>query len=88
LIELPTRPDFQRGERVRIVHGIFAGQLAPFDGMRPRERVAVLAAAARPGRTAQGRHRQRAGLADSPLDPFQPLSRAIFWKGLGAASIE
>jgi transcription antitermination factor NusG len=42
LIELPTRPDFQRGERVRIVHGIFAGQLAPFDGMRPRERVAVL----------------------------------------------
>jgi transcription antitermination factor NusG len=35
-------PDFQRGDRVRITRGIFAGQLAPFDGMRPRERVAVL----------------------------------------------
>jgi transcription antitermination factor NusG len=39
---LPPPPDFQRGDRVRITRGIFAGQLAPFDGMRPRERVAVL----------------------------------------------
>jgi transcriptional antiterminator RfaH len=42
LIELPTPRRFHRGDRVRIVGGIFAGQLALFDGMRPHERVAVL----------------------------------------------
>jgi transcriptional antiterminator RfaH len=42
LIELPPPPGLQRSDRVRIVRGAFAGQLALFDGMRPRERVAVL----------------------------------------------
>ena len=30
------------GDRVRITRGVFAGQLALFDGMRARERVEVL----------------------------------------------
>jgi transcriptional antiterminator RfaH len=42
LIELPPPPGLQRGDQVKIVRGAFAGQLALFDGMRPRERVAVL----------------------------------------------
>ena len=42
-IELPPPPpDFQRGDQVRITRGLFAGQLALFDGMRGHERVAVL----------------------------------------------
>jgi transcriptional antiterminator RfaH len=44
LIALPTRPPFQRGDRVRIVRGPFRDQLAIFAGMRPRERVEVLLA--------------------------------------------
>ena len=44
LIELPVPPRFRRGDRVRITGGIFANQLALFDGMRPHERVAVLLA--------------------------------------------
>jgi transcription antitermination factor NusG len=40
-IELPPPSDFQRGDQVRITRGLFAGQLALFDGMRGHERVAV-----------------------------------------------
>ena len=43
-IELPPPPGFQRGDQVRITRGLFAGQLALFDGMRSHERVAVLLA--------------------------------------------
>jgi transcriptional antiterminator RfaH len=32
----------QRGDSVRVIDGIFAGQLAVFEGMKPRERVLVL----------------------------------------------
>jgi transcriptional antiterminator RfaH len=41
-VQLPAPPQFHHGDRVRIARGIFAGQLAVFDGMRPHERVAVL----------------------------------------------
>jgi transcriptional antiterminator RfaH len=41
-IELPRPPRFKRGDSVRIVGGAFAGQLAVFEGMKPRERVEVL----------------------------------------------
>ena len=33
-IELPPPPGLRRGDQVRIVRGIVAGQLALFDGMR------------------------------------------------------
>jgi transcriptional antiterminator RfaH len=42
LVELPSPPGLRRGDKVRITRGIFTGQLALFDGMRPHERVAVL----------------------------------------------
>ena len=42
LIELPPPPRFQRGDRVRVLHGPLAGQVGLFAGMKPRERVAVL----------------------------------------------
>ena len=42
LVELPPLPGFRRGDAVRITRGLFYGQLAVFDGMRPHERVAVL----------------------------------------------
>jgi len=42
LVELPPPPGFRRGDTVRITRGLFYGQLAVFDGMRPHERVAVL----------------------------------------------
>jgi transcriptional antiterminator RfaH len=42
LIELLPPPGFRHGDPVRITRGVFAGQLAIFDGMRPHERVAVL----------------------------------------------
>jgi transcriptional antiterminator RfaH len=41
-IELPPPPGLRRGDQVRIVRGIFAGQLALFDGMRGQEGVAGL----------------------------------------------
>jgi transcription antitermination factor NusG len=44
LVELPTRPAFLRGDRVRITRGALQGQIAIFKDMRPRERVAVLLA--------------------------------------------
>jgi transcription antitermination factor NusG len=42
LIVLPPPPHLQRGDQVRILRGPFAGHLAIYDGMRPRERVVVL----------------------------------------------
>jgi transcriptional antiterminator RfaH len=42
LVELPPPPSFQRGDPVRIVRGVFTGLLAPFEGQRPHECVAVL----------------------------------------------
>jgi transcriptional antiterminator RfaH len=42
LVELPPPPELRRGDQVRIMRGLFVGQLAVFDGMRPHERVAVL----------------------------------------------
>jgi transcriptional antiterminator RfaH len=42
LVELPSPPGFHRGDMVRITRGVFAGQSALFDGMRPHERIAVL----------------------------------------------
>ena len=42
LIELPKAPALQPGDRVRITSGPFSGHLALYQGMTPRERVAVL----------------------------------------------
>jgi transcriptional antiterminator RfaH len=42
LIELPRRPKYHPGDRVRVLHGPFIGQVGLFAGMKPRERVAVL----------------------------------------------
>src|SRR5262249_19161109 len=42
LIELPKVPDMRPGDRIRILHGPLAGQLAIYAGMKPRERVEVL----------------------------------------------
>jgi transcriptional antiterminator RfaH len=42
LVVLPSPSGFRHGDPVRITRGVFAGQLAVFDGMRPHERVAVL----------------------------------------------
>jgi transcription antitermination factor NusG len=44
VIELPRRPAFRRGDRVRVVRGALQGQLAVFEGMRSHQRVAVLLA--------------------------------------------
>ena len=42
LIELPKPSALQRGDRVRILHGPFSGQLAIYADMRSRERIEVL----------------------------------------------
>jgi transcriptional antiterminator RfaH len=42
LVELPSPLGLRRGDTVRITCGVFAGQLAVFNGMRAHERVAVL----------------------------------------------
>jgi transcriptional antiterminator RfaH len=42
LIELPKPPGLHVGEPVKIRSGPFAGHLALFEGMKPRERVEVL----------------------------------------------
>jgi transcriptional antiterminator RfaH len=44
LIELPRAPKFSPGDRVRVLHGPFAGHLGLYAGMKPRERVEVLLA--------------------------------------------
>jgi transcriptional antiterminator RfaH len=42
LIELPRRPRFRPGDRVRVLHGPFIGHIGLFAEMKPRERVEVL----------------------------------------------
>jgi transcriptional antiterminator RfaH len=42
LIDLPRSPKFRTGDRVRVIHGPFAGHVGLYAGMRPRERVEVL----------------------------------------------
>jgi transcriptional antiterminator RfaH len=42
LVVLPKVHGLQRGDRVRVTAGAFAGQLGLYDGQRPYERVAVL----------------------------------------------
>jgi transcriptional antiterminator RfaH len=44
LIELPKPPGLQRGDAVRVIHGPLQGLRGLYDGMKPRERVAVLLA--------------------------------------------
>jgi transcriptional antiterminator RfaH len=44
LIELPRPPKFHPGDRVRVLHGPFAGHIGLYAGMKPRERVEVLLA--------------------------------------------
>jgi transcriptional antiterminator RfaH len=44
LIELPRPPKFRPGDRVRVLHGPFAGHVGLYQGMKPRERVEVLLA--------------------------------------------
>ena len=44
LIELPKPPKFRSGDRVRVLHGPFAGHVGLYAGMKPRERVEVLLA--------------------------------------------
>jgi transcriptional antiterminator RfaH len=44
LIELPTPPRLQRGDRVRVIRGPFEGHLALYAGQAPHERVMVLLA--------------------------------------------
>jgi transcriptional antiterminator RfaH len=44
LIELPKPRGLQAGDRVRVLHGPFAGRLALYAGMKPHERVEVLLA--------------------------------------------
>jgi transcriptional antiterminator RfaH len=44
LIELPKPPLARPGDAVRVLRGPFAGRLAIYAGMRPRERVEVLLA--------------------------------------------
>ena len=41
-VELPPPPRLQPGDRVKVLTGPFAGQLALYAGMRPHERVEVL----------------------------------------------
>jgi transcriptional antiterminator RfaH len=41
-VELPKRPGFKPGDRVRILAGPFSGHLAIFAGMKPRERIEIL----------------------------------------------
>lgn len=42
LIRLDTRPCFTRGDKVRVVDGVFSSCLGLFDGMSGSERVAIL----------------------------------------------
>lgn len=42
LIRLPRKPWLRHGDTVRIVGGAFTGQFGLFDGMKPRQRCAVL----------------------------------------------
>jgi transcriptional antiterminator RfaH len=44
LIELPRPPKFRPGDRVRVLHGPFAGHIGLFAGMKPREHIEVLLA--------------------------------------------
>jgi transcriptional antiterminator RfaH len=44
LIELPKPPKFRSGDRLRVIHGPFAGHVGLYAGMKPRERVEVLLA--------------------------------------------
>ena len=43
LIDLPRSPKFRPGDRLRVVSGPFAGHVGLYAGMKPRERVEVLA---------------------------------------------
>ena len=44
LIELPQPPKFRAGDRLRVIHGPFAGHVGLYAGMKPRERVEILLA--------------------------------------------
>src|SRR5262245_11045687 len=44
LIELPKPRVLRAGDPVRVLRGPFAGHLALYDGMQPRDRVAILLA--------------------------------------------
>ena len=44
LIELPQPPKFRPGDRLRVLHGPFAGHIGLYAGMKPRERIEVLLA--------------------------------------------
>jgi len=44
LVELPKSQLFRTGDRLRVIHGPFAGHVGLYAGMRPRERVEVLLA--------------------------------------------
>jgi transcriptional antiterminator RfaH len=41
-VELPKRPGFKAGDRVRILQGPFTGHLGIFGNTKPRERVEIL----------------------------------------------
>jgi transcription antitermination factor NusG len=41
-VELPKPNGLRRGDRVRVTHGLLAGQLGIYAGMKPRQRVEVL----------------------------------------------
>jgi transcription antitermination factor NusG len=38
----PSPPEFSPGDRLRIVQGVFAGQICVFEGMTARQRIQVL----------------------------------------------
>ena len=42
LIDLPRPPKFRPGDRLRVLHGPFAGHVGVYAGMKPRQRVEVL----------------------------------------------
>src|SRR5262249_4337839 len=42
LVELPQPRGLRAGDHVRVLHGPFAGHLALYAGMKPRERVEIL----------------------------------------------
>src|SRR5262245_58009936 len=44
LIELPKPPKFRPGDRVRVLHGAFAGHTGLYAGMRPQQRIEILLA--------------------------------------------
>ena len=44
LIDLPSRPKFRPGDRLRVKHGPFAGHVGLYAGMKPHQRVEVLLA--------------------------------------------